>query len=284
VHRLLHVHFHKTLSINQEARDYLIPKVIDSVTSIGAKGAAELGGRVYSTWNFMESSFKKDLINRGTYDPSQPVDKQSILPRYDFRDFGVPLYDIMHKYVSSMLNVFYNQTITVAADTEIQAWAHEIVTGGKMKGFPDPIQDLDQLIEIVTQIIWTASAQHAAVNFQQFDILAWIPNLPLALFAEKWPTSKDQITQQLVFSMLPNFNTSARQIAAVTTLSALPEHWDTLLYAPHWENQQAQKVVDQFIADLKEYQTFVHEKNKGRKGLDNYVWMNPPQVPSSTFI
>ena len=41
-----------------------------------------------------------------------------------------------------------------------------------MAGFPSKIQTREQLIQILTTIIWTCTAQHAAINFNQYDMVS----------------------------------------------------------------------------------------------------------------
>src|SRR5262249_58664645 len=57
-----------------------------------------------------------------------------------------------------------------------------LLSGGK-------IETLDELGSILTLAIFTASAQHAAVNFPQLPIMSFAPAFPLAAYRGA-PTSK----------------------------------------------------------------------------------------------
>ena len=58
------------------------------------------------------------------------------------------------------------------------------------------------LTDALTLAIFTASAQHAAVNFPQYQIMSYVPNMPLAAY-QPAPTKKDGYTEQDLLAMLP---------------------------------------------------------------------------------
>jgi len=221
---------------------------------------------------------------RGVYDPKFPLNQQP-LPSYDYRDHGIPMWDVIHTYANGILKTFYADDHAVATDKEIQHWGKEIAVAGKMRGFPTSISTIDQLTDIVTSIIFTCSAQHAAVNFIQYDMLAWIPNMPLTLQIVEYPTTKNQITMQYIFGILPNNMRSAGTVSAVKVLSQLPRFgWQTLMHPIKWKNSQAQDVTNQYVAALQKISSEVESKNAGRTPLTNYWVLDPKNIPLSIGI
>ena len=95
--------------------------------------------------------------------------------------------------MAGYLQLYYPDERTIAADTELQAWARELISPdrGRVDGFGQDggIQTRDYLIEVVTTLLFTASAQHAAVNFPQRGIMSYAPAMPLATYAPT-PTHK----------------------------------------------------------------------------------------------
>ncbi|XP_062076271.1 linoleate 13S-lipoxygenase 2-1, chloroplastic-like [Humulus lupulus] len=68
--------------------------------------------------------------------------------------------------------LLYASSSEVERDEELQAWWTEIRTVGHADkkdapGWPD-LKTKQDLIDIVTNIAWTTSAHHAAVNFGQY--------------------------------------------------------------------------------------------------------------------
>jgi arachidonate 15-lipoxygenase len=55
----------------------------------------------------------------------------------------------------------------ITADETLQAWAHDIATEGNVNGMPDKIDSVDQLVGIITTVIFICGPQHSAVNFPQ---------------------------------------------------------------------------------------------------------------------
>ncbi|XP_077073435.1 polyunsaturated fatty acid lipoxygenase ALOX8-like isoform X2 [Siphateles boraxobius] len=90
------------------------------------------------------------------------------VPHYYYRDDGIKLWEIINKFVAALLSHYYQHDVNVQKDTELQRWISEIFTNGFLgrvsSGIPSSFQTLKELIKFVTMVIFTASAQHAAVN------------------------------------------------------------------------------------------------------------------------
>lgn len=77
----------------------------------------------------------------------------------------------------------YKQADDIINDKELQAWKNELIDQnyGNIQGLLSPdkfdqltgkLNNLDDLIEIVTNIIFTTTARHSAVNFGQYEYAA----------------------------------------------------------------------------------------------------------------
>eukprot|EP00168_Porphyra_purpurea_P006933 TRINITY_DN1851_c0_g1_i14.p1 TRINITY_DN1851_c0_g1~~TRINITY_DN1851_c0_g1_i14.p1 ORF type:complete len:170 (+),score=48.24 TRINITY_DN1851_c0_g1_i14:42-512(+) len=105
------------------------------------------------------------------------------------------MYDALHTFVATVLGEYYQSDEDVAGDPELAAWAADISAaapgGAGLAGFgelgPDGsteegvIRTVAYLVSAVTLLIWTASAQHAAANFPQADLMACAAAYPLAV-------------------------------------------------------------------------------------------------------
>lgn len=95
------------------------------------------------------------------------------------------MWDIINEWVSAYLGSYYKNDMNVLNDSELAAWCKEITDAdkGNLHGFGDnesgQVRTLGYLIRAVSTIIFTASAQHAAVNFTQSPLMQFTPAMPL---------------------------------------------------------------------------------------------------------
>jgi hypothetical protein len=109
------------------------------------------------------------------------------------------LFKHFHSSLSIFTVIAFHQSLRqsvmqVLEDPEVQAWWAEVKSKGHpdvKTGWIDP-KDIASLARILTIIAWTASAFHAAVNFNQYDYSAWMPNKP-SFIRRPIPTSGDDL-------------------------------------------------------------------------------------------
>lgn len=101
---------------------------------------------------------------------------------YPYANDGLLIWDSIKQWVTEYVNHYYSNSSEVESDEELQAWWTEIRTVGHADkkdspGWPD-LKTREDLIDIVTNIAWTASGHHAAVNFGQYAYAGYFPNRP----------------------------------------------------------------------------------------------------------
>ena len=74
----------------------------------------------------------------------------------------------------------------IQTDHELQGWVKELSLskeegGVGLQGVPVPMQKEEQIRLLCNHVIFTCSAQHAAVSFSQYDEYGFPPNYPLYL-------------------------------------------------------------------------------------------------------
>lgn len=204
--RLLQPHFRYTMGINSAARSALINKggLIDQAFSIGGDGKELLFQRVSKVYDVEGANVKENTRRRG-------VDDAKLLPGYYYRDDGILIWDAIESYVTEIIDIFYKSDEDVTDDTELKDWAKEVHDKAfpghdgapKGHGFPEEIKSRKELIHYCTLIMFTGSAQHAAVNFGQFDIYGFVPNAPFILHKPP-PTKKGVTTFCNILECMPN--------------------------------------------------------------------------------
>ena len=219
--RLLVPHFRYTIGINHAARKVLINKggIIDKAFSVGGKGKELLFKRAGKIFDVRGADVKENVKKRGVDDPN-------LLPNYYYRDDGILIWDAIESYVRDIIAIFYKSDDDVKEDIEVQNWAndtHLLAFPGDNgapvgHGFPDKMESREDLIYYCTLIMFTGSAQHAAVNFGQFSVAGFVPNSPYALRKEP-PSEKGKTTFEDILESLPSVFTAGLSIGIVYSLA-----------------------------------------------------------------
>lgn len=218
---LLKPHFRFMLVNNELARSYLIAPggPVDDLLSGTLAETVEIAREACSTWSLDEFALPTELKNRGMDDTNQ-------LPHYPYRDDGLLLWNAIETFVSDYLKYFYPTKQAIAQDVELQTWAQELASdkGGKVKGMPSKIDTVEQLIKIVTTIIFTCGPQHSAVNFPQYEYMSFAANMPLAAYRDipKITASGnlEVITEKDILRLLPPYKRAADQLKTMFILAA----------------------------------------------------------------
>ncbi|KAK9123061.1 hypothetical protein Sjap_012663 [Stephania japonica] len=186
IYRLLHPHFRYTMEINALAREALINAggIIESSFSPG-KYSMELSSVAYDLeWRFDMEALPADLIRRGmaVEDPKAEHGLKLVIEDYPFANDGLILWDIIKTWVTDYVNHYYPKSNLIANDTELQAWWTDVRTKGHEDKKDEPwwpvLKNQENLIQVLSTIIWVSSGHHAAVNFGQYMYGGYFPNRP----------------------------------------------------------------------------------------------------------
>lgn len=274
---LLRPHLKFLLYNNQLGRERLINPggIVDRLLAGTLEESLEILKADYQAWSLDQYAFPNEIKNRGMADVET-------LPHYPYRDDGVLLWDAIHRYVSGYLRLYYKSAAEIQADYELQNWAAELASqqGGRVKGMPEHIDTVEQLIEIVTTVIFTCGPQHAAVNFSQYDYMAFIPNMPLAAY-QPVPQHKGEVDEQWLMQFLPPPRQAEDQLSVTFTLSAY-RHDRLGYYDKPFADPEAQALLSQFQQELNHIETKIEARNHTR--YIDYNFLKPSLIPNSTSI
>jgi len=304
---LLQPHFVGTLEINDMAQAKLIAPGggVDMVLAGTIEASRALIVQARETFVFGEALLPRALRARGVDDPGA-------LPDYPYRDDALLLWGAIRGWVDAYLRLYYTSEASLQADTELQRWAAEIgaVDGGRLKGFGEGgrFLSVDSLTDALTLAIFTASAQHAAVNFPQYQIMSYVPNMPLAAY-QPAPTKKDGYTEQDLLAMLPPLDMAHMQLSLgyqlgsinytrlgvygdLDTTPAAPDLADRVLTTlekavdevsgrRHFDDPRVAEPLGRFQAALAGIESTIEDRNTARPP---YPFLLPSRVPASINI
>jgi hypothetical protein len=277
--QLLHVHFEWNLAIDDLARhDLLSPGgPIDLVFGASVGGVLDLARLAWRDWSFEARGFAEDLAERGVGDKP--------LERYWYREDGAEIHRALHAYAERILRLWYRDDAAVAADFELQAWARALA-GWIPRGFPAEITSRAQLVAIATEVIFRASAGHAAVNNGQYDAYGFGPNAPGSVAAPLPRPGGPPVGEEQVLAALPGVERTLAAIGMSWTLSQPTHH--SLLTAgevPAFTkelNPAAYDAVDALRARLRAISASIRSRN--RTLAEPYTYLDPRNVGRSAGI
>ncbi|KAK5880129.1 hypothetical protein CesoFtcFv8_023186 [Champsocephalus esox] len=169
LHKLLTPHHRFTIPINILAREILLaPGQFFSKSSLDKEGQLELMRRGLSRTTYSSLCLPENIAARGL----------ESIPNFHFRDDALRLWSIINSFIQSMVAYYYPSDSEVSADSELQEWINEIFYHGFLgnydSGFPSSLQTVEELIRVVTTVVFTSSVSHSAGNRGQFDHLGGI--------------------------------------------------------------------------------------------------------------
>ncbi|KAL5822354.1 hypothetical protein ACOSQ4_020254 [Xanthoceras sorbifolium] len=232
IFKLLDPHMRYTLEINAQARQNLINAdgVIESCFTPG-KYCMEISAAAYKNWRFDMEALPADLIRRGMAerDPTKPHGLKLLIEDYPYATDGLLLWSAIENWVRTYVNHYYPNSSLICNDKELQAWYYESINVGhgdlRHEGWWPTLDNGENLVSILTTLIWLASAQHAALNFGQYPYGGFVPNRP-PLMRRLIPEENDpEYTnfladpQKYFLLALPSLLQAAKYMAVVDTLS-----------------------------------------------------------------
>lgn len=239
VHNILKKHNHKlytflkplcksTLLLNYGARSSLASYDADSdgdqLSSLGVGQYLQMVLKKWQTYDFFKSSgLPSELESRGF---TEDFD----MPAYHYRTDGMKLWKAYGSFATNFVDELYESDADISADEVVQEWARETsyADKGAIPGFPTSFSDKETLSKVLQTLMWMVSGLHCAVNFPQYDMLAYVPNKPLCgrACAADFPSDADEETQRkwIFNEYMPNIATAKLTIETTLALTYLSDH------------------------------------------------------------
>ncbi|XP_010265847.1 PREDICTED: linoleate 13S-lipoxygenase 2-1, chloroplastic [Nelumbo nucifera] len=308
IYRLLLPHFRYTMEINALARESLINGggIIESGFSPG-KYSIELSSAAYDQlWRFDMEALPADLIRRGmaVEDPTSDHGVKLTIEDYPYAADGLVVWSSIKQWVSDYVNHYYPEASLIESDQELQGWWTEVRTKGHEDKKDEPwwpvLKTQDDLIQILTTIIWVASGHHAAVNFGQYGFAGYFPNRP-SIARTNIPTEEPteaefkQFLEKPELALLRCFPSKVQATKVMAILDVLSSHSVDEEYMgatmePSWSEDpiiaaayerfsgrmmELEGIIDARNADLK-------SKNRTGAGVVPYELLKPTSKPGVT--
>jgi lipoxygenase len=306
VYRLLHPHFRYTMEINTLARESLINAdgIIEDAFWPG-RYSVELSSVAYdAAWQFNTEGLPEDLVSRGLAVRRDDGELELTIKDYPYANDGLLIWNCIKQWASDYLSVYYNSDEDITGDEELQAWWDEVRTKGHADKKDEPwwpvCNSKDNLVEILSVIMWVTSGHHAAVNFGQYHYAGYFPNRPTVM-RKNIPVEEDRDDEMKKFMAKPEevlLQSLPSQIQAITvmaTLDILSSHSPDEEYMgeyaePAWLAEPMVKAAfEKFSGRLKEVEGTIDERNNNPEnknrcgaGIVPYELLKPFSEPGVT--
>ena len=278
---LLRPHFQGTLAINDAAQKSLISPGggVDKLLAATIDNSRTLVEADLQNYSFNEAMLPNQLKKRGVDD----IDK---LPVYPYRDDGLKIWNAIHEWVDGYLRLHYDNDEEVRYDVYLQHWGTEAVAynGARVFDFGEQnghILTLEYLIDAATLLIFTASAQHAAVNFPQKDIMSYMPAVPLAGYQPASAIKKGEVEEKEYLELLPPIKQAEGQLDLLYLLGSV--YYTQLGYYEdnHFQDPAVQPILKNFQKNLQHIEAEITRRNQISY---TYEYLLPSRIPQSINI
>ncbi len=275
VRKLLWPHFEGNIFINYAAIKTLINSggIVEQLLNGKLDSILKMSVEGLFRQPFNDVFLPETFINRDVMD----------LKYYPYRDDSMLYWEAIKNWVSAYLAISYNRE--VINDGKLQNWVNDLLSesGGRVKGFGQDgrIADREYLIDALTMIIYTASVQHAAVNFPQYEMMSYCPNMPLAAYTEFPEDTTQTANWQDYMDILPDMDLAELQLSVTYLLGSvhyteLGQYDDT-----EFSSDISNGPLRQFQRDLKEIGVKIKQSNQQRRP---YTTLLPECIPQSINI
>ncbi|CAI9290171.1 unnamed protein product [Lactuca saligna] len=308
IRRLLLPHFRYTMQINALARLALINAggIIESTFSPGKYSMQICSDAYDQLWRFDHESLPADLISRGlaVEDPNSPHGLKLTIEDYPYANDGLLLWDAIKQWATSYVNHYYPKASLVESDVELTQWWDEIRTVGHGDKKDEPwwpqLKTQEDLIGIVSTIMWVGSGHHSAVNFGQYDFAGYFPNRP-TMARTKMPNEDPTEEEWQSFikrpedALLKCFPSQIQATQVMSVLDVLSSHSPDEEYIggyiePAWAAEPAIKAAfEEFRGSLEKLEGIIDSRNVDPKlhnrsgaGLVPYQLLKPFSGPGVT--
>lgn len=273
--RLLAPHFEGTIFMNDSARHSLVSDG-GAVDHLFAGTIAS--SRALTVWSLSSLDLARyDLPARTRARGTEKI------ADYPWRDDALPVWDAIEAFVAEYVAHYYATPEDLAGDDELAAWSATLaqpVGKGGLAGFEAP-KNAAELTRVLTLVIYTASAGHAAVNFTQYP---WMSYAPLTSGAgwSPLPTKGQPADLNDLAEFLPPRRLAVLMTNVLYLLSSVQDNWLGHYPADWWDDAAVDAMVGRLRERLAALETAIKARNTKR--LYPYLYLLPSRIPRSIHI
>ncbi|WNV04665.1 lipoxygenase family protein [Candidatus Methylospira mobilis] len=172
-------------------------KFCDRFFPTGRIGIYQIINNLYQNYSFDAMAFPQTLANR-------QIDSASLPVSFPYRDDGQIWWQAIQQFVGNVVDATYADDAAVVKDPLPNAWMNMAQGAFNRDGVKRYtwVASKNYLKHALTNLFFTATAQHTAVNNSMFQSWGFLPNGVFAM--EKAPPQKPGVSDEELLGSLPN--------------------------------------------------------------------------------
>lgn len=274
--QLLAPHFEFTLAANQHAasslvvpngtQDRILSPTLPATLSVLRDGVRSI--------ELADLDPTVDFARRGTH-------SRDALPAYPFRDDGLETWAAIHRWVDAYVRLYYLSDADAAGDFELRAMLDEIgsLDGGQLPRLVagEHTDTVSRVIELAARVIFRASTYHAAINYNWWDWMGFVPNMPSVGCRGPLDPHEDANADTLL-ELLPPMGVAWETIAQIFGVNSI---WANTLggYPASFDDPRVAPLLANFRSDLVAANDTIKARNLTRPIAYNVL--RPPFITAS---
>ncbi|KAJ3061894.1 hypothetical protein HDU99_005406 [Rhizoclosmatium hyalinum] len=289
VYKFLRHHFTSLMNTNAIGRELLIGAIMTAMSTGDA--FFDVMKHMYAQWDFMKCDPVSDLEERGFTGDAEAGSSLDGPGQYPWAEDARDLYKVIQSYTADYINLYYETDESVTTDYELQRWIQETVEFNKGNtSIPKAIPTKAVLHIVLSNLVWTCTAQHACMNFSQYMYSAYPPNRPPKSLSPPLKSYSEVVDEARLVDTLPAVSEAALGVALLLNLSFYEPNEVYIgqrmhnLHGPSETEEAA--VFEKFGDQVREYGNRVEHRNKTLDGRVKvpYIWLAPEKVTNNIGI
>jgi lipoxygenase len=198
---------------------------------------------------------------------------------YPYANDGLLIWDAIKEWASDYVKHYYPTAEDITGDEELQAWWTEVRTKGHEDKKDEPwwpvLDSHENLVQVLTTIMWIPSGHHAAVNFGQYPYGGYFPNRP-TIARQNVPLENGRRAMRAFVEdpekvLLDTFPSQFQSLKVMFTLDLLSTHAPDEEYLgtqvePAWTAEGGiRSAFDKFQGRLRDILEQIDERNEDPK-------------------
>jgi arachidonate 15-lipoxygenase len=217
---------------------------------------------------------RADLARRGVADTTA-------LPIYPFRDDVLPVADAIERWVDDYIRLYYHDR-DVRSDTELHAWLAALGApdAGQLAGIPD-VDNVADLVRFASDLVYRATAFHAAINYSCYDYMGFPPNHPTAAYGPG-PSPRRTPTEADLLAMMPPLHLALRMTEFMYRLKVMRHNRLGDYPHGHFTDARVKPILGRFVRTLQDIEVATAERNVYRPFP--YPYLLPSLITASIHV